>query len=102
MHHNPQAILRKIDACLEAEPRICLSKLSRALGVDRHTLESAVRQCKGIHFRKYCQQKILELIFHLLSNDSTLSLKEVAFTLGLPFTRKYSWTTAWISCTIAA
>jgi len=22
--------------------------------------------------------------------------------LGLPFTRKYSWTTAWISCTIAA
>jgi len=75
-------LCRAVDDLLAINARLQLRHIARHLRVDRHSIESGIRQCKGMSFRKYRNQKILELMLRLLSGEPTLSLKEMAFALG--------------------
>jgi AraC-like DNA-binding protein len=59
-----------------------LSALSRALGVERHTIERLISKSTGKTFRELRQQIVFEHAPELLRSGPNQSIKEVAFTVG--------------------
>jgi AraC-like DNA-binding protein len=66
-----------------------LSSISRELGVNRHTIERVVFSVKGVTFREY-QQRLLIAAAKELLNRPSLSIKEIAFTLGYSHPQDFS------------
>lgn len=82
MSYNLQLLFANLDAQFSQNPGMTLHALAHTLGVDRHTIERATRQCSQTSFREYRQYKLLSFALALLSQSPTLTLKELAAKLG--------------------
>lgn len=82
MRHDLACIFVQVKSSLMQRPRISLQRLSRQLGVERHTLEKAVRNMKGSSFREFQREVILIHITEALRADPGMPFKELAATLG--------------------
>jgi AraC-like DNA-binding protein len=80
--HDLARIFGRVESLLTQRPRMALSDLSRELGVERHTVERAVRDAKGKSFREFHREFVLSHITETLLAGSDLSLKEFAADLG--------------------
>jgi transcriptional regulator GlxA family with amidase domain len=81
MNHNLNALFAQIAGRLSTDPNIHLHALAQNLGVDRHTIEQAVRIHAGVSFREYRDAKRLNKGIALLLH-SDLCFKEIALKLG--------------------
>ena len=82
MDYNLDQIFIKLDAALSEEPNVRLKKCSQSLGVNRQTVEKAVKATTGVSFREYQKQRILLEALRLLAEEGELSETEIAQKLG--------------------
>jgi AraC-like DNA-binding protein len=82
MAYDPQRILLQITRYLDMTPSISLTQLSNRLGIERHTIEKAVKKATGSTFRDLRTSALLKHAHRLLKDDSNRTVKEVAFALG--------------------
>lgn len=82
MTYDLRSLFHEVDLKLEEKPRTTLRSLCLTLGVERHTIEKAVRSKKGISFRVFRQEKILERAIHLLREQGHLSIKQIGYLVG--------------------
>jgi AraC-like DNA-binding protein len=75
---------------LELNPRASLGDLSERLRVERRTLERAFRKVSGKPFRQYQQGVLIRKSLELLASDNTLSIKEIAYSLGYKSPRAFA------------
>ena len=80
--YDLQRVFLQVKVLIEKGPSITLMDLSHKLGIERHTLEKAVRQCTGASFREFRAKVLLEHSRKLLKDQCNRSIKEVAFALG--------------------
>lgn len=81
MSYDSSRLFDRARSALAVRPRTNLSALSRQLGVDRHTLEKAIRAERGISFRELQREIILSYILEALRSGSDVSPKEIASNL---------------------
>ncbi len=81
MTYNRRMLLEELDNLVSMTPRIRLSEIARALGVDRHTIENAMRSHRQISFREYRRKELLAMAQRML-NQSAIPIKEVGSKLG--------------------
>ena len=82
MAYDRRRLFGRISERLSANPRSRLSEIARELGVERHTIEKAVRHIRRMSFREYQQKKLLERALVLLNENGESREKEVAGELG--------------------
>ena|SRR5437773_7288348 len=80
--YDRRKLVGMIDELLSADPRMPLPKIARELGVERHTIEKAVRHVRRMSFREHRQEKLLERALFLLNDKRGFTEKEVAAELG--------------------
>jgi methylphosphotriester-DNA--protein-cysteine methyltransferase len=81
--------LKELDTLVAATPRIRLSEIAQTLGVDRHTIENAMRSSRSISFREYKRQQLLQMARTML-NQPNVSVKEVGIKLGYSSAASFS------------
>ncbi len=81
MAYNRSKLLKELDALISNSPSIRLSEIARTLGVDRHTIENAMRSVRKTSFREYKRRELLNMAREML-NQPDLSVKEVGIRLG--------------------
>jgi transcriptional regulator GlxA family with amidase domain len=89
MTYNRRQLLKELDALVTATPRIRLSEIARSLGVDRHTIENAMRSTRSISFREYKRHQLLEMARTMLYQPN-VSIKEVGIKLGYSSAASFS------------
>jgi AraC family transcriptional regulator, transcriptional activator of pobA len=89
MAYNRRALLRELDALVSASPRIRLSEIASALGVDRHTIENAMRSSRRMSFREYRRKELLNRVRAMLEQPD-LSVKEIGIKLGYSSAASFS------------
>jgi AraC-like DNA-binding protein len=82
MAYDVTEIAKQVQRLIDARPRIALEEVARSLGVERHTIERAVRLELHSSFRVTQQRATLKKAQALLLRTPMLSVKEVAFALG--------------------
>jgi AraC-like DNA-binding protein len=82
MAYDRQRLVREVDAILWSKPHSSLSSICHQLGVERHTIRTAMRQIKQTSFRQYQRELILREATRLLKSKPNLSIKQVAVRLG--------------------
>lgn len=82
MVYDPNRIFLQVVRHLEMTPSISLKQLSINLGIERHTIEKAVKSSTGSTFREFRGKILLKLAYGLLTDQSNRTIKEVAFSLG--------------------
>ena len=82
MAYDLRLLVERVEASLCAAPRKPLCDMARELGIDRHTLERAVRNRTGTTFRHLQQEAVLVRALKLLNSEPPRSVKEVCFLLG--------------------
>jgi two-component system, response regulator YesN len=82
MTYCPKLLLQKIDDLFSENPNLYLKDLSKNLHVSRNTIEKLIQHVKGVTFRDYRQEKLLEKAVELLDSWPQLQLKEIAIKLG--------------------
>ena len=83
MAYSGQVIRERTLALLQSAPRLPLAAVARRMGLDRHTVERALK-AGGARFRDLQRDCTLRLATRLLSGDPPMSLKLVAYKLGFP------------------
>jgi transcriptional regulator GlxA family with amidase domain len=89
MTYNRRMLLKEVDDLVSSTPRIRLSQIARALGVDRHTIENAMRSNRQISFREYRRQELLQMARAML-NRPDISVKEIGIKLGYSSAASFS------------
>ncbi len=90
MAYDFGGLFGQIEACLLARPRIALATLAKQVGVERHTVEWAVREATGNSFRQVQAEIISKRAVELLRLEPSRSIKEIAFLLGYKSRRAFS------------
>jgi methylphosphotriester-DNA--protein-cysteine methyltransferase len=81
MAYNRRTLLKELDALVAKSPRIRLSEIAGTLGVDRHTIENAMRSSRRISFREYKRRELMNIVKTMLDQPDT-SVKEIGIKLG--------------------
>ena len=81
MTYNHRRILKELEALVSSTPGIQLSEISSRLGINRHTIENAMRSGKKISFREYRRAELIQKA-QILLRDSGLPVKDIAAKLG--------------------
>jgi transcriptional regulator GlxA family with amidase domain len=81
MTYNQRKLLKELDVLVSNTPRIRLSEIARSLGVDRHTIENAMRTTRQTSFREYKRRELLQMAMAML-NQPDVSVKEIGIKLG--------------------
>jgi transcriptional regulator GlxA family with amidase domain len=89
MTYNRRQLLKELDELVTATPRIRLSEIARSLGVDRHTIENAMRSTRSVSFREYKRHQLLEMARTMLYQPN-VSIKEVGIKLGYSSAASFS------------
>jgi AraC family transcriptional regulator, transcriptional activator of pobA len=89
MTYNQRKLLKELDVLVSNTPRIRLSEIARSLGVDRHTLENAMRSTRNTSFREYKRQELLQMAMAML-NQPDVSVKEIGIKLGYSSAASFS------------
>ena len=79
LHGLCEAIIR----LLTENPGSGLKTVAAKLGVERHTIEKAVKTCKGVTFRDLRSQIIVSSARRMLVEEPCLTVAQVAHRLGL-------------------
>ena len=82
MTYNRRQLLKELDVLVSKTPRIRLSEIAHTLGVDRHTIENAMRSTRSISFREYKRNELLQMARTMLDQPN-VSVKEVGITAGV-------------------
>jgi AraC-like DNA-binding protein len=82
MGYDLPRVFTEVDRRLSVMPRLRLARLATDLGLERHTIERAVRKLLGTCFRDYQQGKVLAHALVLLRERPTASVKQIALELG--------------------
>jgi transcriptional regulator GlxA family with amidase domain len=89
MAYNRRKLLKELDVLVSNTPRIRLSEIARSLGVDRHTIENAMRTTRNMSFREYKRQELLQVAMAML-NQPDVSVKEIGIKLGYSSAASFS------------
>jgi transcriptional regulator GlxA family with amidase domain len=89
MTYNQRQLLKELDALVSNTPRIRLSEIARMLGVDRHTIENAMRFTRNTSFREYKRRELLQMAVAML-NQPDISVKEIGVKLGYSSAASFS------------
>jgi transcriptional regulator GlxA family with amidase domain len=87
--YNHDGLLNQVDALVDETPRMRLSEIARALGVDRHTIENAMISRRKVTFREYKRRRLLQAARKMLDQPH-LSVKEIGITLGYSSAASFS------------
>src|SRR2546426_318249 len=82
MSYDHTKIVVRLQKLVGDNIQIRLLDASRQLGVERHTIEKALKQITGSSFREYRQRVLLDRALRLLVQEGNLSTKEIATQLG--------------------
>lgn len=82
MVYDLRGIFMQVARNLEIAPSMSLTQLSNALGIERHTVEKAVKHATAMTFREFRNGILLKHARGLLRDQSNRTIKEVAFMLG--------------------
>ncbi len=83
MAYNLRVIREQTAVLLESSPRLSLGAVARRLGVDRHTVERALK-AEGMQFRDLQRELTLRAAARLRADGLPRSLKLAADQLGFP------------------
>jgi transcriptional regulator GlxA family with amidase domain len=89
MTYNQRKLLKELDVLVTNTPRIRLSEIARTLGVDRHTIENAMRSSRNTSFREYKRRELLQMALAML-NQPDVSVKEIGIKLGYSSAASFS------------
>jgi two-component system response regulator YesN len=89
MTYNQRRLLEELDGLVSSTPRIRLSEVARTLGVDRHTIENAMRSNRKTSFREYRRRELLQMAREML-NQPDISVKEIGIRLGYTSAASFS------------
>jgi AraC family transcriptional regulator, transcriptional activator of pobA len=89
MTYNQRKLLKELDVLVSGSPRIRLSEIARTLGVDRHTIENAMRSTRHTSFREYKRGQLLQIARAML-NLPDVSVKEIGIKLGYASAASFS------------
>jgi AraC family transcriptional regulator, transcriptional activator of pobA len=89
MAYNQRKLLKELDVLVSNTPRIRLAEIARSLGVDRHTIENAMRTTRSTSFRAYKRQELLQMAMAML-NQPDVSVKEIGIKLGYSSAASFS------------
>lgn len=89
MTYNQRKLLKELDVLVSNTPRIRLSEIARTLGVDRHTIENAMRSSRNTSFREYKRRELLQMALAML-NQPDVSVKEIGIKLGYSSAASFS------------
>ncbi len=81
--------MSEVDALLSDRPYMRLSDIADTLGVDRHTIENAMRSRRKITFREYRRRGLLQAARRMLDQPH-LSVKEIGIKLGYASAASFS------------
>jgi AraC family transcriptional regulator len=87
--YNRNKILAEVDALIAATPCIRLSEIARILGVDRHTIDNAMKARRKTTFREYRRRRLLLAVKEMLGQPH-LSVKEIGIRLGYASAASFS------------
>jgi AraC-like DNA-binding protein len=79
--YNRPKLLIEVDALIAETPRIRLADVARTLGVDRHTIENAMRTRRKTTFREYRRDKLMQAAQNMMDRPDC-SIKEIGIRLG--------------------
>lgn len=82
MVYDPRGIFLQVAQHLERMPSMTLTEICNNLGIERHTVQKAVRNATNVTFREFRNTILLKHAHRLLNGQSNLTIKEVAFILG--------------------
>jgi YesN/AraC family two-component response regulator len=60
MRQDMHSVSMKVDSLLSADPSLTLQQLAHAIGIDRHYIESAVREHHGFSFCELKKRGLLQ------------------------------------------
>jgi transcriptional regulator GlxA family with amidase domain len=89
MTYNRRMLLKQVDDLVTSTPRIRLSEIARTLGVDRHTIENAMRSNRQTSFREYRRRELMQMAQAML-NQPDVSVKEIGIRLGYASAASFS------------
>ncbi len=89
MTYNQRKLLKELDVLVSNTPRIRLSEIAKTLGVDRHTIENAMRSSRNTSFREYKRRELLQMALAML-NQPDISVKEIGAKLGYSSAASFS------------
>jgi len=89
MTYNQRKLLKELDVLIAGAPRIRLTEIAHTLGVDRHTIENAMRSTRHTSFREYRRRELMQMARAML-NEPDLSVKEVGIRLGYSSAASFS------------
>lgn len=89
MAYLTQGVFEQVRAHLRIHPSTSLADVCRALRIERHTIERAVRRATGKCFRDFRREALFTRARELLCCEPDRSIKEIAFTLGFNSTRSF-------------
>jgi transcriptional regulator GlxA family with amidase domain len=89
MTYNQRKLLKELDVLVSNTPRVRLSEIAQSLGVDRHTIENAMRATRNTSFREYKRRELLQKAMAML-NQPDVSVKEVGVKLGYSSAASFS------------
>ncbi len=81
MTYNRRMLLKEVDDLIAKNPRIRLSEIARVLGMDRHTIENAIRTTRRVSFRDYRRKELMQMA-QVMLNRPDVSIKEIGVLLG--------------------
>ena len=82
MVYDPHRIFLQVTYYLEMMPSMSLAQLSSNVGIERHTIEKAIKSSTGKTFRDFRTAVLLKHACGLLKDEFNRPIKEVAFALG--------------------
>ena len=87
--YNRHRLLIEVDALIDQTPRIRLEDVARTLGVDRHTIENAMRSRRQTTFREYRRKRLMEAAQSMMDRPDC-SIKEIGIKLGYSSAASFS------------
>ena len=84
------SLFGQVFSLLVQNPHTTLSSISRALDVERHTIERAVRLSTGRPFRQLRREILFSATSKHLQGEPGESIKEISFALGFRSPRAFA------------
>jgi IS30 family transposase len=82
-------VTKRVMILLNRTPAVTQSEASRVLGIDRHTINRALRRTSGRGFRALQDDAIATRLSQLRDSARPLSQKEIAALIGCSSVRAY-------------
>jgi AraC-like DNA-binding protein len=89
MAYDLRRLFRKLEDEFHVQPYRRLTTLSGQIGIDRYTIEKAIRLSTGTSFRLYQKSLMTNDIVLTVEQEPHLSIKELSHKLGFASERSF-------------